>query len=295
MSTLHARAPLSPTDSLAHPAPSLSARSLPALGLGGTAVLLLTAGAASPWLLLFNGLTTVRGIALDGGPLAVLGLIGLALVVTIARRGDSRVLRVIAALAGGLIAADSLLSAARIGAYVAAPGPAAALTAPSAGVGPWLMAAGGAALLTTAIVVPGTATRLVRADVARVLLAVALIVAAGIHLMLTPEHLGESTLLGAGFFVAGLAQLALAAVVLLRRDDRALGLAITLSIALLAVYAYAVLVGLPLDAGHSEDAIGLRLGAGEPVDLKGLVTVLAEIGTIAAAVVVGRAATPKAE
>jgi hypothetical protein len=115
-------------------------------------------------------------------------------------------------------------------------------------------------------------------------LAALLAVAAVIHLLLTPEHLGESPLLGLGFLAAGLAQLALAAVLVLHRlrrvDDLVLAAVVAVDVALVALYAYAVLVGLPFGGGGEEHAAGLVLGAGEPVDQWGFVDLLAELGAV---------------
>jgi hypothetical protein len=125
---------------------------------------------------------------------------------------------------------------------------------------------------------------------ARLALTLLLVVAAIIHLILTPEHLGISTLLGIGFLLAGVAQLALAGLVLRwpQRTDLVMGAIVIVNIALIVMYVYAVLVGLPLEAGHAaDDGGGLRIGSGEPVDLKGAIDLTVEIAAVALAVVIG--------
>jgi hypothetical protein len=61
-----------------------------------------------------------------------------------------------------------------------------------------------------------------------------------------------------------------------------------LSAALVVLYAIAVLKGLPFGGNH-DHASGLSLGSGEPVDLEGAVSKLAELFSLATAfVLVGR-------
>ena len=88
-----------------------------------------------------------------------------------------------------------------------------------------------------------------------------------------------------GFLAAGLVQLVFAVYVVVGQDDRPIGLLLAVTIALIAIYAYALVVGLPLDSGHSDSVIGLRLGSGEPVTATGVVDVLAEMATVALALV----------
>lgn|GEM_PF-3992478 len=115
-------------------------------------------------------------------------------------------------------------------------------------------------------------------SVARLAMAAALFTAGWIHLMLVPDHLGEATILGLGFLAAGIVQVVLAALVLWRPRDGSLGLVVAVNVPLIAIYAYAVLVGLPF-AGHSDptEASGLVLGAGEPVDWLGAISKVTEL------------------
>jgi hypothetical protein len=112
----------------------------------------------------------------------------------------------------------------------------------------------------------------------------ALFLAGWIHLLLVPEHLDESPILGIGFLASGLAQLALAAVVVWRPRDWNLALVVAINVTLIGVYAYAILVGLPF-AGTSEHvaAVGLVVGAGEPIDTLGAVSKVAELLSLAIA------------
>ena len=253
------------------------------------AMILMILGAALPWLIVFNGLTTIPGLSLDGGFLAGI-MVAVAFVLYVAaRHGGARILRPIALAASAAVLADSLYSGWRIAGYVAHPGSAAALTLPSAGPGPYVMAAGAAVLIIAAATAPARGVRLNRQALIRLLLALVLLTAASIHLILTTQHFSESPLLGIGFLLAGVVQLGAAAVVLTRADDRGLNLILLVSVALIAIYGYAVFVGLPLDSEHAADtAGGLTLGAGQPVDFKGAVNAIAQIAAIPLALVLAR-------
>ncbi|MDL9978758.1 hypothetical protein [Microbacterium candidum] len=264
-------------------------RKVIALAAIASAVALMIVGGLLPWIVLFNGMTPVRGFSLDGGFLALLVLAVVALLFVQARHGSARILRPIAVVAASAVVADSLYSAWRISLYVGAPGPTGVLTDPSACVGPYVFAAAGAVLVAAALIAPAAPGRMGRRVAARLALALLLLVAAIIHLILTPEHLGVSTLLGVGFLLAGLAQLALAGFALSAPDRaEALGMdvVIVVDIALIVIYIYAVVAGLPLEAGHAaDDALGLRLGAGEPVDVKGGIDLVAEVAAVGLAAV----------
>lgn len=279
--TTHALAPKLPV--------RLATRSGVTISLIGAAMILMILGAALPWLVVFNGLTAIPGLSLDGGFLAGIMVAVVCVLYVAARHGDARILRPIALVASTAVLADSLYSGWRIAEYVAHPGSTAALTIPSAGLGPYVMAAGAAILIIAAATAPSRATPLNRQTQLRLLLALVLLTAACIHLTLSPQHFSESPLLGVGFLLAGVVQLGAAAIVLTRADDRGLNLVLFVSVALIAIYGYAVFVGLPLDSEHAaETAGGLTLGAGEPVDFKGAVNVLAQIVAIALALALPR-------
>lgn len=265
-----------------HPA---TARRTAALALGATALVLMLAGGFLPWLTVFNGLSAVRGFSLDGGPLGFVVLAVLAVLFVQGRAGGARILRPIAIAGAFAVVADSLYSAGRITAFVAAPGPAGVLTAPTPGPGAYVFAASGAVLVAAALVAPAAAGRIGRRAALRLTLTVLLLAAAVIHLILTPEHLGVSTVLGLGFLAAGLAQSALAGLSVgasERLQPLVMHAVIVVNIALIGIYLYAVLVGLPIEAGHTDDG-GLSIGAGEAVDVKGAVDVIAEVAAVAIA------------
>jgi hypothetical protein len=267
---------------IAHPA---SRRGRVSLALCITALGLMLVGGFLPWLSVFHGLTELRGFSLDGGFLAFIVLAVVAILFVQAQQGGARVLRPIAVIAAGAVIADSIVSAGRIAAFVRTPGPAGAVIEPSAGPGPVVFAVAGGALLAGAIVAPAALGRLGARASLRLVLAVLLLAAAVIHLILTPEHLGISTLLGLGFLAAGLAQVALAGLVVgapRRVEMLVMAAVIAVNVALIVLYLYAVLVGLPFESGHTDDT-GIRVGAGEPVDLKGGVDFVVEIAAVAVA------------
>lgn len=270
-----------------------TARQRSSLGLAVVGLLLVGLGAWLPWLTLFNGLAPLPGFRLDGGDLSGLALLAAGLLVVAARLGAGHVLRPLAVVALLVVVADSVAGARRIAAYVADPGPGAALSTPSQGPGALVMGAGGLLLLGAAVLVPVHRRALSRELVARLVLAAATFVAGWMHLVLTPEHLAESTMLGLGFLVAGLAQVALSMGCLARRSENALSALVVLDVALLAVWAYAVLVGLPIgDVGHDHvETGGLVIGHGEPVDLAAAITKVAELTSLGTALLLMRRGT----
>ncbi len=139
-------------------------------------------------------------------------------------------------------------------------------------------------------------------------LAAALAVSGLIHCLLMPAHFAESTIFGLGFLAAGVTQLGLAVLVLLRPRRSVHVAVIVASVTLTVLYAFNVFVGLPFHsasaavttvmtdgsahaAEHSaqmegvHDEGGLVLGAGEPVDLAGASTQAAQLAAIALAAV----------
>lgn len=115
-------------------------------------------------------------------------------------------------------------------------------------------------------------------------------VAGWIHVLLTPEHWGESALLGAGFLGAGILQLVLSIAVVERPGQSVYLALVALNVALVAVWLYAVLAGLSFGGAHDHgDAAGWALGAGEPIDAVAVVTKAAEIaGAVWAGVLAAR-------
>ena len=154
-------------------------------------------------------------------------------------------------------------------------------------------------------------------------LAAALAGAGLIHCLLTPEHMAMSAIFGAGFLAAGVGQLGLAALAVVRPSRLLYATVIASTVVLSSTYAYNVLVGLPFHddaaltagiagqdhdaetgahgAGSSEEAShsdgddheesaetdhqedGLVIGSGEPVDAYGAVTQAAQLTAAAIA------------
>jgi hypothetical protein len=94
-------------------------------------------------------------------------------------------------------------------------------------------------------------TSLPRSNLVSAALAGALGVAALIHCLLMPDHFAASTIFGLGFLAAAIAQIGLAAVVLLRPRAWVYAAVIGLSVALSGLYAFNVAVGLPFHAAHT--------------------------------------------
>ena len=98
------------------------------------------------------------------------------------------------------------------------------------------------------------ANQATRWDRLRVGLALVLAIAGMTHLVLVPDHVAESTLMGLGFVGAAVAELGLAALVLLRPDRPAYWAAIAVATGLIVLYAFSVMIGLPFAAAPSEIA-----------------------------------------
>ena len=254
-----------------------------ALGLA-----LVAASDAMPWLTLFHGLHPIAGFRLGGGDLSGLAVAAVALLLVAGRHGGGRVLKPAAVVLATLVVVGAVSTALSIGSYVRAPGAAAALTAPSAGPGPLTLAAGGVALLIASLITPVSRHPLAAAMRLPLLLGASTFVAAWMHLLLTPEHLGVSTLLGGGFLVSGLAQLSLTVLAVERPSERIWALLVMLNTALVVVWAYAVLVGLPFAGDEHGSSGGFTIGSGEPIDLAAVITKTAELTGIAVALVLMR-------
>jgi hypothetical protein len=153
----------------------------------------------------------------------------------------------------------------------------------------------------------------------RGLLIVALTLAGAIHLLLTHDHFAESPLLGVGFFGSAFAELGLALAVLVKPRRLVYFAVIGVTSALIGLYAYNVMIGLPFSGarfdsnlleltGHTEDphhststdhdsgheaaahsagdhhSGGLVLGEGEPIDTLGATTKLSELASVGLAI-----------
>ena len=113
-----------------------------------------------------------------------------------------------------------------------------------------------------------------RATVAHDVLIASCAISAGIHAALAPEHLREETAAGAGF-VASAVLLAAACVALTYRpgDRLAVGAAGTFLAGLVAAYALAITVGVPVLHPDPEPADGLGLVT-KAIELVGLAAAL---------------------
>jgi len=121
----------------------------------------------------------------------------------------------------------------------------------------------------------------------RLALAVLLVIASSFHLLLLEEHAAESPLLGLGFLGSGLIQLGLATAVVVRPSLFPYYGVVALNVALIALYAAHVVIGLPL-APTAQG--GFTLGPTEDVDAVGLATKAAELFGLTVAFVLARSA-----
>ncbi len=261
-------------------------------------------GSALSWVTIFRGTQTLTGW--NGSPryFAGLAVASAALTLLFLWAGRPVAFRRLAVLAGstavvGIAFARSTAVVGiafaiwQVAALNSSDSVSARILTPVLGPGPLVMAAG-AVLLLAVVAIPTSAARVPLPLWQRVILAGALFTAGWIHLALTPEHLGEATILGLGFLAAGFAQLALAVLITVRPSDLAYYAVVGLSAALTVLYAIAVLKGLPFGGGH-DHGTGITIGAGEPIDVEGAVSKLAELFSLATAVVlVGRPNTQTA-
>ena len=88
------------------------------------------------------------------------------------------------------------------------------------------------------------------------LLAVALAVAGVMHWLLTPEHMAISAIFALGFLAAGMAQLGMAVLAMVRPSRLLYAAVIASTFVLSSAYAYNVLVGLPFHHEPATASIG---------------------------------------
>lgn len=128
---------------------------------------------------------------------------------------------------------------------------------------------------------------------ARALCALALLLAAGVHIGVGFDHAGSN--FGTLSFLAGLGQAALGSLVLVRRrSPLALQTVLLVNLVLIQLYALNVTVGLPPQIGHSHiggtHEVGLvTLAWPNAVDVQGLTAVACELVAAGCAVLLGRA------
>lgn len=97
--------------------------------------------------------------------------------------------------------------------------------------------------------------RWIRTGALRYMLIGALAVSGLVHLALTPEHLREAPVLGLGFGVVAILQLALACVFTSRSAPPLWPVALILTIFSLSTYVVSRVVGLPFGHGHDVEPI----------------------------------------
>jgi multidrug transporter EmrE-like cation transporter len=264
-------------------------RSIAVAGLGIGGLVMVGLGAALPWITIFHGLTPVNGLSGDGAYLVGLAIGAALLGIVYLRSGRPRPLKWLAAGAAALTVIYAGFDAWRIAGYVADPGPAGPLAAPVFGPGSLVLMVGALMLLASVLLTPWRRRGLPVGMALPLLTAVSLFTAGWIHLALTGEHLDEATILGIGFLLSGVVQIALAATVALRPRGYAYFGVVAVNAAVIFLYAYAVLKGLPF-GGHDHGG-GLVLGSGESIDLAGAVSKAAELlSLVAAFVLLGRGA-----
>jgi hypothetical protein len=272
------------------PALRLSKR-VTALVAAGAAIAL--AGSVMPWMTIFRGTQSLSGW--DGAPRYLGGAaVASALVTALYVRGGRQpalrrlaILAAIAAVAGTLVQLIEILTLGRTRSVTAR------ILDVHIGPGPFVMLAGSLMLLGV-LAISASASRLASGSWPRLIMAALLFTTGWIHIALTPEHLSESTILGTGFLAAGLAQVVLSVIIAVKPSALAYYAVVGSSVALIVLYAIAVVHGLPFGSGH-DHAYGLILGSGEPVDLEGAVSKLAELGSLAIAfVLLGGDACPQA-
>jgi len=237
---------------------------LPVTTLGVLGGALAIGGAAVPWLSLFAGLQPVTGTdGMNGRVAAGLGGATLAvalLFLSIGRPG----LRWLLGILGFSILAISGWSGISLVSTLAEL-QADPLLVAQAGPGVPILAAGGALVFAT-MFLPTPSEERTRLPVSASALpspiAASLAIAGVVHLAIGPEHLAESLVLGSAMIAAGIAQLALA-VLVLRRVTVAwpLVLTIALNAALVVAYLIAVTVGLPIVDG--QPGAGMAAMAGQ--------------------------------
>ena len=142
------------------------------------------------------------------------------------------------------------------------------------------------------------AERTERRGIAGPACALALLLAAGVHVAVGFDHAGSN--FGTLSFLAGIVQGSLGTLVLVRQNSRgALQSVLLTNLVLIQLYALNVTVGLPPQIGHSH--IGgthevwlLTLAWPNLVDLQGVTAVACEIVAISCAVVLGRSRPARA-
>ena len=253
---------------------------------------LVIGGALLPWLSVYAGLDTFRGVdGANGRVLLGAGALAVALGLAYGWRAITWLRWAIAAVGFAASGFAAWVVAQLLGTYQQLQGD--GFVVPNLGAGAFVALAGGTLVLATLLVpqhVDGAAIPKAtiaaevssRSDARNVLItgAVAfLLCAALIHLAVVGPHLNESSLYAAFFVCAGLVQIVAALVLTVRRDRRLLiALAIGNAV-IIAVWAASRTIGLP---------IGPTPGAPESVSLPDVLASVAEGSIVALSIVLVR-------
>lgn len=242
---------------------------------GGAAVV---AGTVLPWLSTAAGLQVLTGLDGVNGRLLAGGGLAAILAGLVALKRASAVWAS-AMLGFALLAFSSWLLVALLGTLrELAANP---LVLAQAGPGLFVTTAGAAAVFSPLLwKAPAAPARTSTAPSALwpISLAVAAVVAGLVHVAVSPQHMGEHLLLGAGMLAVGVAQLGLAPAVLLRPSRTTLRLAVIGNAAAIVVWALAGAGLLPLTDHAGGDGAAA-------------VVVVAEVVVITAALRIARVAS----
>lgn len=241
--------------------------------VGGAVALV---GVSLPWLSFYAGLHVITGLdGAFGSAAAVLAAVGMASALAFAvSRGQAA--RWAVGLAG--FGVMSIAGWSGLNALATVAGTVDPLLIVAPGPGTLVLAVGGALMVATMFLPDGPTdgARTVAPASLRTALTVSLVAGGIIHLGVGQDHLAESTLVGTAIILAGIAQIAVAAVMRMKPSMRpVLAAALGLSAILVVAYAAAVTVGLPVEAhGHETLVTGHGSGAHvEAVSPIGLFTV----------------------
>jgi hypothetical protein len=138
-----------------------------------------------------------------------------------------------------------------------------------------------------------TALRSVADPQRRLALTATILLAGSGHLLVGAQH--SPSTFGTLALLSGVAQLGLAAVLMLRPSARAESCAVVASLVLIQLYVLNVTVGLPPLIAHTHvsgthEILGLRLAWPAPIEGIGIVTQVAQLGSVAFGSLRGRSA-----
>lgn len=248
----------------------------PIAAIAGVAGGLTVGGGLAPWLSFFAGLQPVRGVDGSYGLLiVVLGLVALVTAGAHLLRGAALTRWILGGLGFAIVAISGYLAVTLLAEFAILAADPLLVARIEPGLGVALL---GGSLLGATLFARDDSLAEAAPDTARsashLALAALLLVAGIIHLVLTPEHLAESTRLGVGFLVIGLVQTVLAPLLLMGPTRGIIAAALIVSVGSALALLSAVTVGLPF-VGHGE-IMGM-IGPVEALDDLAGITLLAEV------------------